>query len=58
MYGPEYFVYTFIVQTYEDVLCGYEEWSLILREGHRLGVFEERLLRNIFGPKRDEVTGE
>jgi len=29
-----------------------------LREGHRLGVFENRVLRRICGPKRDEVTGE
>jgi hypothetical protein len=29
-----------------------------LREEHRLGVFENRVLRRIFGPKRDEVTGE
>jgi hypothetical protein len=29
-----------------------------LREGHRLGVLQKRLLRNIFGPKRDEITGE
>jgi hypothetical protein len=29
-----------------------------LREEHRLGVFEDRLLRRIFGPKREEVTGE
>jgi hypothetical protein len=28
-----------------------------LREDHRLGVFENRVLRRIFGPKRDEVTG-
>jgi hypothetical protein len=33
-------------------------WSLTLREGHRLRVFENRVLRRIFGPKRDEVTGE
>jgi hypothetical protein len=33
-------------------------WSLTLREEHRLGVFENRVLRRIFGPKRDEVTGE
>jgi hypothetical protein len=33
-------------------------WSLILREEHILGVFENRVLRRIFGPKRDEVTGE
>jgi len=32
--------------------------SLLLREGWRLGVFESRLLRGIYGPKRDEVTGE
>jgi hypothetical protein len=31
---------------------------LKLREEHRLGVFENRVLRRIFGPKRDEVTGE
>jgi hypothetical protein len=40
------------------VLCGCETWSLILREEHRLRVFENRVLRRIFGPKRDEVTGE
>ena len=40
------------------VLYGCETWSLILREGHRLRVFENRVLRRIFGPKRDEVTGE
>jgi hypothetical protein len=33
-------------------------WSLTLREEHRLRVFENRILRRIFGPKRDEVTGE
>jgi hypothetical protein len=36
---------------------GYQTWSLILREEHRLRVFENRVLRTIFGPKRDEVTG-
>jgi hypothetical protein len=39
-------------------LYGCEIWSLTLREEHRLGVFENRVLRRIFGPKRDEVTGE
>jgi hypothetical protein len=34
-----------------------ETWSLILKEEHRLRVFENRELRKIFGPKRDEVTG-
>jgi hypothetical protein len=32
--------------------------SVILREEHRLTVFENRVLRRIFGPKRDEVTGQ
>jgi hypothetical protein len=40
------------------VLYVCETWSLTLREGHRLRVFETRVLRRIFGPKRDEVTGE
>jgi hypothetical protein len=40
------------------VLCGCETWSLTLREEHKLRVFENRMLRRIFGPKRDEVTGE
>jgi hypothetical protein len=39
------------------VLYGCEIWSLTLREEHRLRVFENRVLRRIFGPKRDEVTG-
>jgi hypothetical protein len=38
------------------VLYGCETWSLTLREEHRLRVFENRVLRRIFGPKRDEVT--
>jgi hypothetical protein len=40
------------------VLCGCETWSLTLREEHRLKVFENRVLRRIFDPKRDEVMGE
>jgi hypothetical protein len=40
------------------VLYGCETWSLTLREEHRLRVFENRVLRRIFGPERDEVTGE
>ncbi|PNF42443.1 hypothetical protein B7P43_G09591, partial [Cryptotermes secundus] len=36
---------------------GCETWSLTLREEHRLKAFENRVLRRIFGPKRDEVTG-
>jgi len=42
----------------QAVLYGYETWSLILREDCRLRVFENRMLRIIFGPKRDDVTGE
>jgi hypothetical protein len=40
------------------VLYGWETWSLTLREEQRLGVFENRVLRRIFGPKRDETTGD
>jgi hypothetical protein len=40
------------------VLYGCETWSLTLREEHRLRVFQNRVLRRIFGPKRDEVTGD
>jgi vacuolar-type H+-ATPase subunit D/Vma8 len=36
------------------VLYGCESWYLTLREEHRLRVFENRVLRNIFGPKREE----
>jgi hypothetical protein len=39
-------------------LYGYETWSLTLREERRLREFENRVLRKIFGPKRDEGTGE
>jgi hypothetical protein len=40
------------------VLYGCGTWSLTLREEHRLRVLENRVLRRIFGLKRDEVTGE
>ena len=39
------------------VFCGCETWSLTLREEYRLRGFENRVLRRLFGPKRDEVTG-
>jgi hypothetical protein len=40
-------------------LYGCETWSVTLREEHRLRVFENRMLRGMLGPKRDElVTGE
>jgi len=40
------------------VLYGCETWSLTLRVERRLKVFENMVLRRIFGPERDEVTGE
>jgi hypothetical protein len=40
------------------VLYEFENWSLALREEHRLRVLQNRVLRRIFGPKRNEVTGE
>ena len=40
------------------VLYGCETWSIILREEHRLRVFENRVLRRIFEPERGRVTGE
>ena len=50
-------VYIYIYAVQQDVY-GCETWSLILREEHRLRGFENRVLRRIFGPKRDGVTGE
>jgi hypothetical protein len=40
------------------VLYECETWSVILKEEHRLREFENRVLRKIFGPKRDEMEGE
>jgi hypothetical protein len=40
------------------VLYGCETWSLTLKEERRPRVFKNRVLRRIFGPKREEVTGE
>jgi hypothetical protein len=40
------------------VLYGCETWSLTLRDERRFRVFENRVLRRVFGPNRDEVTGE
>jgi hypothetical protein len=66
-FGAESFVFQFAIQKYKNsyktvilpvVLYGCETWSLTLREKHRLRVFENRVLRRIFGSKRDEVTGE
>jgi len=66
--GAEPFVFQFAIQKFKEYgiqnynfascLYGYEIWSLTLREERRLRVFENREVRRIFGPKRDEVTGE
>ena len=40
------------------VLYGCKTWSLTLREEHRLSVFENKVLRKVFGAKRDEITGK
>ena len=42
----------------KDVLYGCETWPLIMMEERRLRVFENRMLRRIFGPQRDELTWE
>jgi hypothetical protein len=67
-FGPEPFVFSVAIEKLKIrifkiiilsvVLYGCETSSLTLREEHRLRVFENRVLRRIFGPKRDEVTGE
>jgi len=51
---PKIKIYRTIVLPVDFYGC--ETWSLTLREKHRLRVFENRVLRRIFGPKRDEVT--
>jgi len=68
LFGAESFVFQFSVQEYKEkikrttilplVLYGFETWSLKLREERRLRVFENRVLRRIFGSTRDEITGE
>jgi hypothetical protein len=65
-FGAGSSVFQFPIQKYKIcrtiilpvVLYGCETWSLTLREEHRLRFFENRVLRRVFGPKRDEVTGE
>jgi len=66
-FGAESFVFSLLSKTLKlkiyrtiilPVLYGCETWSLTLREGRRLWVFGNRVLRRSFGPKRDEVTGE
>jgi hypothetical protein len=52
-------IHTFLASAInaDVVLYGCETWSLSLRQEHRLKIFENRVLRRIFGPKRDEVIG-
>ena len=66
-FGVEYFVFQFAIQKVKDhnrttillfVLCKCETLSLTLREERKLRLFENMVLRRIFGPRRDEVTGE
>ena len=66
-FGAEYFVFNFLyknikIKIYRAVillvLYGCETWLPTLREERRLRIFVSRVLRRIFGPKRDEVTGE
>jgi hypothetical protein len=51
-------LYEAVTKILPVVLYGCETWSLILREEGKLTVFENGVLRRIFGPKRGEVTGE
>jgi hypothetical protein len=59
-FGAESLVFQFAIEgsiiILPVVLYGCEIWSLTLREERRLRVFENRVLRRIFGPKRDKVT--
>jgi hypothetical protein len=53
-----YFVVVSVLIILPVILYGCETWSLKLREEHRLRVYENKVLRRIFGLKRDEVRGE
>ena len=67
LFGAESFVFQFAVQKYKIkihgtmilpfVLYGCDTWSPTVSEEHRLRVFGNRVLRKIFGPTRDKVTG-
>jgi hypothetical protein len=66
-FSPESFIFLFAIKnikikTYKTislpfVVYGCETWSLSLWEEHGLRVFENEVLRKIFGPQREEVTG-
>ena len=66
LFGEESFVFQFAIQKFKEIkeynfascFNGSEIWSLILRKKRRLRVFENRVLRRMFGPNKDEVTGE
>ena len=51
-------VNTYKISILPVVLYGCETWSLTLREEHRIRVFENKVLRKIFGVMRDEITGD
>jgi len=66
-FGAEYFFFQVTIQKFKEmyrtiilpvVLYGCETWLLTLREERKLRVFENMVLRRIFGPRSDEVTGE
>jgi len=68
-FGAESFVFHVAIQKFKDqdiyitiilpvLLYGCETWSLTLWEERELRVFKNMVLRRIFGPRRDEVTGE
>jgi hypothetical protein len=54
--GPNLYAYCLLRNI--NTSCVIKAWSLTLREERRLKVFENRVLRRVFGPRRDEVTGE
>jgi hypothetical protein len=66
-FSAETFVFQYAIKKYKDTdiqnynsafcLCGYETRSLTVREEHRLRVVENAVLRKLFGPMREEVTG-
>ena len=63
IYAHKFAIKNLKIKTYRTiilavVLYGCKTWSLTFREERRLRVFENKGLRRIFGPKRDEVTGE
>jgi hypothetical protein len=67
-FGAEYFVFQFTIKNIKIminrttilpvILFGCASWSLTVKDEHRLRVLKNRVLRRIFGPMRDEVTGE